>query len=182
MPILPYKGVWPTIAEDVFIAPGAMIIGDVTLHAGASVWYNAVLRADSAPIVVGCRSNIQDNCTLHVDSDAPLTIGEECTIGHNSVVHGALLGNRILIGMNAVVLSHARIGDETVIGACALVSEHKHIPEHVLALGVPVRIARPLSEEECSSLILSAQHYTELAQEFRRETGQESSSSFSVNS
>jgi carbonic anhydrase/acetyltransferase-like protein (isoleucine patch superfamily) len=174
MPILPYKGVWPTIAEDVFIAPGAMIIGNVTLHAGVSVWFNAVLRADSAPIVVGRRSNIQDNCTLHVDVDAPLTIGEECTIGHNAVVHGALLGDRILIGMNAVVLSHASIGDETVIGACALVSEHKHIPEHVLALGMPVRIVRPLSEAEASALTLSALHYAELAQDFRSEGNQES--------
>jgi carbonic anhydrase/acetyltransferase-like protein (isoleucine patch superfamily) len=177
MPILSYKGVWPTVAEDVFIAPGAMIIGNVTLHAGVSVWYNAVLRADSAPIVVGSRSNIQDNCTLHVDADAPLTIGEECTIGHNAVVHGALLGNRVLIGMNAVVLSHATIGDETVIGACALVSEYKHISEHVLALGVPVRTVRPLSEAERSSLLLSALHYAELGQESRREAHQTSDKS-----
>jgi carbonic anhydrase/acetyltransferase-like protein (isoleucine patch superfamily) len=182
MPILPYKGVWPTIAEDVFIAPGAMIIGNVTLHAGVSVWYNAVLRADSAPIVVGSRSNIQDNCTLHVDADAPLTIGEECTVGHNAVVHGALLGNRVLIGMNAVVLSHATIGDETMIGACALVSEHKDIPPRVLALGVPVRPARPLSETECSSLLLSALHYAELAQDALIEAHQTSDKSLTSNS
>ena len=172
MPILPYKGVWPTVAEDVFIAPGAMIIGNVTLNAGVSVWYNAVLRADSAPIVVGSRSNIQDNCTLHVDADAPLTIGEECTIGHNAVVHGAIVGNRVLIGMHAVVLSHVTIRDETVIGASALVSEYKHIPERVLALGVPVRTIRPLSEEERSSLLLSALHYVALAQDFRNEARQ----------
>ena len=110
MPVFPHNGVWPKIADDVFIAPGAMIIGDVTLAEGVSVWYNAVLRADTAPIVVGRRTNIQDNCTLHVDLDAPLTIGEECTIGHNAVVHGAHLGDRILVGMNAVILSHASIG------------------------------------------------------------------------
>lgn len=177
MPILPHKGVWPTIADDVFVAPGAMIIGNVTLHAGVSVWYNAVLRADSAPIVVGSRSNIQDNCTLHVDADAPLTIGEECTIGHNAVVHGAALGNRVLVGMNAVVLSHATIGDETVIGACTLVSEHKHISEGVLALGVPVRTIRALSETEHSSLLLSALHYAELAQDSLQEVNVSSASS-----
>src|SRR5215469_11271356 len=120
MPVLPYKGVWPEIAEDVFLAPGAIIIGNVTIEEGASIWYNAVVRADSAPIVIGRRTNVQDNCTLHVDADAPLTIGEECTIGHNAVVHGATLGNRVLVGMNAVILSYAEIGAQSIIGACAL--------------------------------------------------------------
>src|SRR5438105_14789698 len=115
MPILPYKGVMPTIAEDVFIAPGAMVIGDVTIQEGASIWYNAVVRGDSAPIVIGRRTNIQDNCTLHVDADAPLTIGEECTVVHGAVVHGATVGGRGLLAMNAVVLSHAQVGSKTII-------------------------------------------------------------------
>ncbi len=110
MPILPYEGIWPTIAEDVFIAPGAMVIGNVTVHEGASIWYNAVVRGDSAQIVIGRRTNVQDNCTLHVDSDAPLTIGEECTLGHGAIVHGATVGNHVLVGMNASVLSHAQVG------------------------------------------------------------------------
>lgn len=169
MPVLPYKGIWPTLGKNVFIAPGAMVIGNVVLEDDVSIWYNAVLRADSASIVVGCRSNIQDNCTLHVDADAPLVIGEECTIGHNAVVHGATLGDRVLIGMNAVVLSHASIGSESVIGASALVGEHKHIAEHVLALGMPARVARSLHAEEQAALALSAQHYVELAQEHQVE-------------
>ncbi|GCF09340.1 gamma carbonic anhydrase family protein [Dictyobacter arantiisoli] len=168
MPVLPYKGVWPTIAENVFIAPGAMVIGNVTLHEGVSIWYNAVLRGDSAPIVVGRQSNIQDNCTLHVDADAPLTIGAECTIGHNAVVHGATLGERVLVGMHATVLSHASIGAETIIGANALVSEHKHVEEHSLAVGVPVRVIRKLTDNERTMLFLSAQHYAELAQEYQQ--------------
>src|SRR6266516_7808075 len=118
MPILPYKGVMPTIEENVFIAPGSMVIGDVTIREGASVWYNAVIRADTAPIVIGRRTNIQDNCTLHVDEDAPLTIGDACTIGHGAVIHGATVGDRVLVAMNAVVLSHAQVGPNTVIGAC----------------------------------------------------------------
>src|ERR1051326_4790883 len=146
MPIFPFQGVWPDIAEDVFIAPGAMIIGDVTIGAGASIWYNAVIRGDSAPIVIGRRTNVQDNCTLHIDADAPLTIGEECTIGHNAVVHGATLGDRVLVGINAVILSHAEIGSESMVGAGALITERKRFPARVLALGMPAKAVPPLSE------------------------------------
>src|SRR5450755_254739 len=146
MTILPFKGVWPTIAEDVFIAPGAVVIGDVTLHAGASVWYNTVIRGDSAPI----------------------TIGEECTIGHNAVVHGATLGDRVLVGINAVVLSHAKIGSQTLVGACALVAERKQLPGRVLVLGAPAKVVRDLSEAEIENLAASAAGYSERAQDHRR--------------
>jgi carbonic anhydrase/acetyltransferase-like protein (isoleucine patch superfamily) len=159
MPVLPFKGIWPSIAEDVFIAPGAMVIGVVTIQEGASIWYNAVIRGDTAPIVIGRRTNIQDNCTLHADDDAPLTIGAECTIGHNVVLHGATLGNRVLVGMNAVVLNHARIESQTIIGACALVGEGKQIPESVLAVGIPAKVARELSEAEREHLVESADGY-----------------------
>jgi carbonic anhydrase/acetyltransferase-like protein (isoleucine patch superfamily) len=159
MPILPFKGVWPTIAGDVFIAPGAMVIGAVTIHEGASIWYNAVIRGDTAPIIIGRRTNIQDNCTLHADEDTPLTIGAECTIGHNVVLHGATLGNRVLVGMNAVVLNHARVGSETIIGACALVGEGKQIPDGVLAVGIPARVARDLTDAERAHLVESADGY-----------------------
>ena len=165
MPLLPFKGVWPTIADDVFIAPGAMIIGNVTLHTGASVWYNTVIRGDSAPIIIGRNTNIQDNCTLHVDPDAPLTIGDECTIGHNAVVHGATLGDRVLVGIGAVVLSHASIGSQTLVGACALVSEHKQMPGGVLVMGIPAKVIRELSEAEIEGLAKSAASYCERARE-----------------
>ncbi len=168
MTVLPYKGVWPTIAENVFIAPGAVIIGDVTIHEGASIWYNAVVRGDVAPIVIGRRTNIQDNCTLHVDADAPLTIDDECTVGHNAVVHGATLGNRVLVGINAVVLSHAEIGAETIIGANALVSEHKQMPGGTLIIGVPAQVKRELNEAERAHLLKSAEGYYERAQEHKR--------------
>ncbi len=167
MPVYPYKGVWPTIAEDVFVAPGAMIIGNVTIQEGASVWYNAVVRADSAPIIIGRRTNIQDNCTLHVDADAPLSIGEECTIGHGAVVHGATLGNQVLVAMNAVVLSHAHVGSETIIGASALVGEHKVIPGGVLAVGVPAKVMRDLTEVEKHHLLTSASEYCQRALEHK---------------
>ncbi len=167
MPIFPFKDVWPTIAENVFIAPGAMIIGNVTIHEGASVWYNTVVRGDSAPIVIGRSTNVQDNCTLHVDSDAPLSIGEECTIGHNAVVHGATVGDRVLVGMNAVVLSHAQVGSNTIIGACALVGERKRIPEKALAVGVPAKVVRELTEAEQESIVESAAGYGQRAKAHR---------------
>ncbi len=168
MPIFPYKGVWPTIADDVFIAPGAMVIGNVTIGAGASIWYNAVVRGDSTPIVIGRRTNVQDNCTLHVDADAPLTIGEECTIGHNAIDHGATLGDRVLVGMSAVILSHAEVGSQSIIGACALVNERKQIPTEVLALGVPAKVVRPLRENELAHLRESAEGYCQRAQDHRQ--------------
>lgn len=163
MPMFPFQGVWPTLAENVFIAPGAMVIGNVTIHEGASIWYNTVVRGDSAPIVIGRNTNIQDNCTLHVDSDAPLIIGEECTVGHGAVVHGATVGDRVLIGMNAVVLSHAQVGSSTIIGACALVGERKSIPENVLAVGVPAKVVRQLSETDQQGIRESAAGYCERA-------------------
>ena len=163
MPILPFKGIMPTIAEDVFIAPGAMVIGDVTIHEGASIWYNAVVRGDSAPIVIGRRTNIQDNCTLHVDADAPLTIGEGCTVGHGAIVHGATVGDHVLVAMNAVVLSHAQVGANTIIGACALVGEHKNIPSGVLAVGVPAKVVRELTQSEQKHIVTSAADYSERA-------------------
>ena len=168
MPIYPYNGVWPTIAEDVFIAPGAMIIGNVTIYEGACVWYNAVVRGDTAPIVIGRRTNIQDNCTLHVDAGAPLTIGDECTIGHNAVVHGATVGDHVLVGMNAAVLSHSQIGSNTIVGACALVGERKSIPEGVLALGVPAKVVRELSAAEQEHIVASATGYAERAQKHKK--------------
>jgi carbonic anhydrase/acetyltransferase-like protein (isoleucine patch superfamily) len=170
VPIFPYKGVWPTIEDDVFIAPGAMVIGNVTIRRGASIWYNTVIRGDTAPIVIGRRTNIQDNCTLHVDPDSPLTIGDECTVGHGAVVHGATLGNQVLVGMKAVVLNHAQIGSRTIIGACALVGEHKNIPGGVLLVGIPAKYVRELTEAELEHIVTSAQGYYERSLEHKKST------------
>ncbi len=167
MPVLPYKGKWPKIAPDVFIAQGAMVIGDVTIGEGSSVWYNAVIRGDTAPITIGRRTNIQDTCTVHVDGDAPCVIGDECSLGHGAVVHGATLGDRVLVAMNAVVLSHASVGSESIVGACALVSEGKQLPGGMVYLGVPARPARPLSEAERADLSGRAARYVRYAAEHR---------------
>ncbi|HYB02755.1 MAG TPA: gamma carbonic anhydrase family protein [Ktedonobacteraceae bacterium] len=171
MAILPYKGVMPTIEENVFIAPGAMVIGNVTIREGASIWYNTVIRADTAPIVIGRHTNIQDNCTLHVDEDAPLSIGDLCTIGHGAIIHGATLGDQVLVGMKAVVLSHAHIGSRTMIGACALIGEYKDVPEGVLMLGVPAKYVRGLTAAEFENLVTSAEEYYERAQNHKKSLG-----------
>jgi carbonic anhydrase/acetyltransferase-like protein (isoleucine patch superfamily) len=163
MPILSYEGKWPKIAPDAFIAEGAVVIGDVSIGEGASVWYNAVVRGDVAPITIGRHTNIQDNCTLHVDEGAPCIIGDECSIGHGAVVHGAMLGNRVLIAMNAVVLSRAEIGSETIIGACALVGERKQLPGGSLYVGIPAKALRALSEDELADLPDRAARYCRYA-------------------
>lgn len=172
MPILSYKGVRPKIAEGVFIAPGAVIIGDVTIHEGASVWFNAVIRGDSAPIVIGPHSNIQDNCTLHADPGAPVTIGASCTIGHNAIVHGATLGDHVLVGMGAIVLNHAVVGSNTILGASTLVSESKQVPDGSLAIGIPAKVVRPLTENERLMLSVSADNYSKKAAEYLQEENQ----------
>ncbi len=167
MTLLPFHGVWPTIADDVFIAPGAMIIGDVRLAEGVSVWYNVVIRADTEPITVGARTNIQDSCVLHVDPDAPLVIGEDCTLGHSAIVHGAHLGDRVLVAMHATVLSHATIGDDVIVGAGAIIGEHKMIDGGTLVLGVPGKVIRLLRDDERQRIRLNATGYLGLAQEHR---------------
>lgn len=150
-----------------------MVIGDVTIGEGSSVWYNAVVRGDTAPIRIGRHSNIQDNCTLHVDEGAPCVIGDECTIGHGAVVHGATLDDRVLIAMNAVVLSHATIGAESIIGACSLVSEQKQLPGGTLYVGVPARFLRALSDEERADLADRAARYCRFAAEHRESLGRQ---------
>ncbi len=167
MPILPYQGKWPQLAPDVFLAEGAVVIGDVTIGEGSSVWYNAVVRGDIAPIRIGRRTNIQDNCTLHVDEGVPCIIGDECSIGHGAVVHGATLGDHVLVGMNAVILSRAEIGPETIIGAGALVGERKQLPGGALYVGVPAKPLRALSDAERADLPGRAARYCRSAAQHR---------------
>jgi len=145
--------------DDVWIAPGARLIGRVILHAGASIWFNAVLRGDNEPIVVGAGSNVQDGTICHTDMGFPLTIGAGCTIGHAAILHGCTVGDGCLIGMGATVLNGAVIGRGALIGAGALVTEGKAIPDHVLAVGRPAKVVRDLTEAEIAGLGDSAETY-----------------------
>ena len=160
-------GVRPTIHPDAWVAPDANIIGNVTLEAGASVWFGATLRGDNERITVGTGSNIQEACILHTDMGYPLTIGADCTVGHAAILHGCTLEDRVLIGMGATVLNGAVIGAESLIGAGALVTEGKVIPPRSLVMGAPGKVVRELSDEEVQGLRLSALHYQENAARFR---------------
>src|SRR3954452_5301645 len=121
MPIYEYKGRTPIIGEDCYVAPTATLIGDVTLRDGASVWFGCVLRGDVAPIRVGRRSNIQDNTVIHGENGCPVIIGEDVTVGHSAIIHACTVGNRVLVGMGAVLLSRCKIGADTIVGARTLV-------------------------------------------------------------
>jgi len=149
----------PAIDPDAFVADGARIVGAVTLAAGASVWYNAVLRADSAPIVIGPDSNVQDNVSIHVDAGHPVIVGRRVSIGHNAVVHGCTIGDGALIGMGAVILSGARIGEGCLIAGGAVVLGGAEIPAGSLVAGVPAKVRRPLDDTERAGLIANAEIY-----------------------
>ena len=159
--ILSLPGKAPSVAADAFVADGARIIGDVTLSAKASVWYNAVLRADSAEIIVGEGSNLQDNVSVHVDSGHPVIIGENVSVGHNAVVHGCTIGDGSLVGMGAVVLSGAVIGRGCLIAGGAVVLGGTEVPDGSLVAGVPAKVRRSLTDEERDSLRRNAQIYLE---------------------
>ncbi|MEU6092441.1 gamma carbonic anhydrase family protein [Streptomyces sp. NPDC047085] len=153
----------PQVDPEAFVAPTASVIGNVTLHAGAGVWYGAVVRGDVERITVGAQANVQDNVTLHADPGFPVTIGERVSIGHNAVVHGATVGDDCLIGMGATVLNGAVIGAGSLVAAQALVPQGMVVPPGSLVAGVPAKVRRELSEEERQGVTLNGTMYAELA-------------------
>ncbi|MGW0911973.1 gamma carbonic anhydrase family protein [Streptomyces sp. NPDC002784] len=163
----------PKVDEDVFVAPTASVIGDVTLRAGASVWYGAVLRGDVERISVGASSNVQDNCTLHADPGFPVTVGERVSIGHNAVVHGATVEDDCLVGMGATVLNGAVIGAGSLVAAQALVPQGMVVPPGSLVAGVPAKVKRELTEEERAGISLNGTMYADLAGAHRDEHGRD---------
>ncbi|MFI9723120.1 gamma carbonic anhydrase family protein [Streptomyces sp. NPDC052396] len=161
----------PRLDPGAFTAPTAVVLGEVTLAAGASVWYHAVLRADCGPITIGADSNIQDNCTAHVDPGFPVTVGERVTVGHNAVLHGCTVEDDVLVGMGATVLNGARIGAGSLIAAQALVPQGMVVPPGSLVAGVPARVRRELTAEEREHIKINAVMYVELARAHREALG-----------
>ena len=159
--LLELAGRAPRLAEGVYVAPTAVLIGDVAAEEGASIWFGAVLRGDNAPIRLGPRSNIQDNCVVHVDEGLPTTVGSDCVVGHAAVLHGCTLGDRVLVGIGARVLDGAVVEDDVVIGAGALVPEGARLESGFVYLGIPARKARPLRDEERQRIAQGARHYAE---------------------
>lgn len=146
-------------AGSYWVAPSAQVIGNVRLAEGVGVWFGTVIRGDNELIDIGARSNIQELCMMHTDPGAPMTIGEDCTIGHSAILHGCTIGDGSLVGMGATVLNRARIGKGSLVGANALVAEGKEFPDYSLIIGAPARAVRTLREEEVARLRMSAGHY-----------------------
>lgn len=160
----------PEIAEDAFTAPMSVVVGDVTLAAGSSVWYGAVLRGDADSITLGAGSNIQDNCTVHADPGFPAHVGQGVSVGHNAVLHGCTVEDDVLVGMSATVLNGARIGKGSLVAAHALVPQGMQVPPGSLVAGVPAKVKRELTAEELAGVRLNAAMYRELAEKHRTES------------
>jgi len=157
----------PTIHPSAWVVPGATVVGDVVLAEESSVWYGAVLRGDINRIIVGPRSNIQDNAVVHLDTGYPTTIGELVTVGHSAIVHACKIDNEVLVGMGAIILDDVKVGARSIIGANALVTMETKIPPGSLVLGSPAKIRRPLSLDEQDDIARWAWSYVETAKQFR---------------
>ena len=159
-----YEGLRPSIGRDVFVAPTAVVSGDLVIGDQASIWYQAVARADVHYIRIGARTNIQDGCVLHVTHDThPLVIGDEVTVGHQACLHGCMVGNRCLVGIGARVLDGAILEDECMVAAGALVPPGFRVPAKSLVMGMPAKVVRKLSPEQIADLAASADRYVEYA-------------------
>ena len=164
--LIAYNGKTPKVHPPVFIADTARVIGNVTLQKGVSIWYGAILRGDLNRIVVGEKTNIQDNCVLHVDHDAACRMGGGIVTGHHATVHACTIDDECLIGMNSVILSKARIGKQCIIGAGAVIKEGAKIPPRSLVLGVPAKVVRTITKKEVLSIREGADRYYRLAQKY----------------
>lgn len=178
MNLRPFRHILPQLGKRVYLDAAAVVIGDVVLADDVSVWPCAVVRGDVNHIRIGARSNIQDGSVLHVSSrtaakpeGSPLIVGEDVTVGHRAVLHGCTIGNRVLIGMGAVVLDDAVIGDDVIIGAGSLVPPRKHLESGFLYTGSPAKAARELTAQERAFLVQSAANYTATAQAYRETDG-----------
>jgi carbonic anhydrase/acetyltransferase-like protein (isoleucine patch superfamily) len=170
--VVPFRGASPIFGQGVFLAPGAMVVGDVILGEGTSIWYQTVIRGDTNFIRVGRETNIQDHAVIHVTTDTfPARIGSGVSIGHAAVVHGATLEDGCLIGIGAVVMDGAVIGAQTIVAAGSLVPPGATLPPRVLAVGSPARVQRPLRPDEFELLEETVRHYLEYARLHARELG-----------
>ena len=149
----------PTIDPSVFIAPGAVIFGDVTIEKNCSIWYNSTIRCIEAPILIREGSNIQDNAVIHVSHSQPVTIGSYVTIGHGAIIHGCTIEDSTLVGMGAIILNGAKIGKNCIIAAGALIPQNKVIPDNSLVMGSPGKIIRQVTEEEIIKNRQNAEEY-----------------------
>jgi carbonic anhydrase/acetyltransferase-like protein (isoleucine patch superfamily) len=165
-----FKDKTPVIGQNVYIAEGARIIGEVQLEEESSIWYNTVIRADMASIKIGKRTNIQDLSTIHVNRGQPVVIEDEVTVGHSVILHGCTIKKGSLIGMGSIILNGSVIEEETLVAAGSLIPEYKTFPPRVLLMGSPAKVIRELTEKEILSLRDTAGRYVEKANEHRENT------------
>jgi carbonic anhydrase/acetyltransferase-like protein (isoleucine patch superfamily) len=161
-------GIRPQIDPTAWVAPTAVLIGNVIVEAGVNIWFGAVLRGDNEAITVGAGSNVQENAVLHTDMGFPLTIGANCTIGHKAMLHGCTIEAGSLIGMGATLLNGAKIGAASLVGACALVTEGKEIAPGSLVMGAPAKVVRELDAAAQARLLKSAEGYRANAARFAK--------------
>ncbi len=163
--IAKFKEKFPKIEKPAFIADNAVITGDVEIKEDASIWYGAVLRGDIEPIVVGKGSNVQDGCVLHTSEGTPCILGDYVSVGHAAILHGCRIENYCLIGMGATIIDDAVIGEESIVGACALVTKGKKFPPRSMILGNPAKVVRSLTDEEVAGLHSHPMHYIQAAKD-----------------
>ncbi|HEV2146954.1 MAG TPA: gamma carbonic anhydrase family protein [Longimicrobiaceae bacterium] len=166
--ILPFRGIWPRIHPTAFVAPTAVVIGNVTVGEEASIWFGAVLRGDEPEheISVGARTSIQDNCVIHVSRRGPTVIGPEVTVGHGAIMESCTVGRGALIGMNAVILQGATVGEQALVAAGAVVPDGGEVPARHLAAGTPARVKKELEGASLDWVQHSAGHYVELSRDY----------------
>ena len=167
--MIPFRGKTPQDCGAAFVAPNATVLGDVVLEKGSSVWYGAVLRGDDGTLTLGENTNVQDNAVLHCDPGGTVTLGKNVTVGHSALVHGCTVGDGSLIGMHATLLNHCVIGRNCIIGAGALVPEGMVIPDGSVAVGVPARVIKPVTEAQIEANLRNAEHYVEHGKVHARE-------------
>jgi len=167
--IIEYNGKRPQIADNVFIAPNAVIIGDVTIHENASVWFGAVIRGDEGQIVIGPRVSVQDNAVIHVNPVNKTIVEADATIGHLVVLEGCHIKTGALIGMNAAVLDGAVVGERALVAAGSVVRENQQIPPEVLAAGVPAQIKGPMSDDARQHVLQASTDYQKMAKNYKRD-------------
>ena len=169
MAIYELDGKSPDLPADgqYFIAETATVIGNVRLRSNASVWFGSVLRGDNELIEIGEGSNVQDNCTFHTDPGFPLTVGKNCTIGHNVILHGCTIEDGALVGMGAIIMNGARIGKGCIVGAGAVITEGKTFEDRALVVGAPARVIRTLTEEQVKAMTYGAPHYVHNGKRFK---------------
>jgi len=165
--IIPYNNKKPSIDETVFVAPGAHLIGDISIGKDSTIWFNSVLRGDEDSITIGEKCSIQDNSTIHLFEGCPVVIEDEVTVGHNVILHGCKIGKRSIIGMGSTILDNVEIGEECIVGANTLISSGKIIPPRSLVIGSPGKVVRRLNDKDLELIQLSIDTYVQKGKDFK---------------